>query len=191
MFQSLYDRVLGWSRHRHAQRYLAGLSFAEATVFPIPPDVMLIPMVLADRDSAWRLATVTTLSSVLGGLFGYLIGWFGIETVLPVIERAGYIAGYDAAVGAFDRWGVWFVMLAGFTPIPFKVVTIAAGALGAPLAGFLVGAFVGRGGRFYLVSGIIFAGGRQVADHLRRWVDLVGWLMIAVIFLGGLLWWLV
>lgn len=191
MFQSLYDRVLSWSRHRHAQRYLAGLSFAEATVFPIPPDVMLIPMVLADRDSAWRLATVTTLSSVLGGLFGYLIGWLGIETVLPIIERAGYIAAYDAAVEAFDRWGVWFVMLAGFTPVPFKVVTIAAGALGAPLAGFLLGAFIGRGGRFYLVSGIIFAGGQQVADHLRRWIDLIGWVMVAVILLGGLLWWLV
>src|SRR5690625_742509 len=189
MFQSLYDRVLGWSRHRHAQRYLAGLSFAEATVFPIPPDVMLIPMVLADRDSAWRLATVTTLSSVLGGLFGYLIGWFGIETVLPVIERAGYIAGYDAAVGAFDRWGAWFVMLAGFTPIPFEVVIIAADAFEAPLVGFLVCAYVSRCARFYLVSGIIFAGGRQVADHLRRLVDLVGWLIFSVIWLGVLLWW--
>src|SRR5690625_7267562 len=105
MFQGLYDRVLGWSRHRHAQRYLAGLSFAEATVFPIPPDVLLIPMVLADRDSAWRLATVTTLSSVLGGLVGYLIGWLGIETVLPVIERAGDFGGYDAGVGGVDPRG--------------------------------------------------------------------------------------
>ena len=108
MFQGLYDRVLVWSRHRHASRYLAGLSFAEATFFPIPPDVMLAPMVLADRRRAWSLALLTTLASVVGGVVGYLIGWLGLELILPLLERVGYVHHYQSAVEAFhyerSRW---------------------------------------------------------------------------------------
>ncbi|HSH26868.1 MAG TPA: YqaA family protein [Wenzhouxiangella sp.] len=190
MFRRLYDRVLVWSRHRHARRYLAGLSFAEATFFPVPPDVMLAPMVLAERASAWRLASLTTAASVIGGLFGYLIGWLAIEAILPLIERVGYLHAYDAAVEAFQTYGVWFVMLAGFTPIPFKIITIAGGALGAPLPGFVVGSLIGRGARFFLVSGIIWAGGERAAERLREWVDLLGWLVIAAAAVAGLVWWL-
>lgn len=190
MFRALYDRVLVWSRHRHARRYLAGLSFAEATFFPIPPDVMLAPMVLAERSAAWRLAFLTTVTSVAGGLFGYLIGWLAIEAILPLIERAGYMAAYLSAVDAFEAYGVWFVMLAGFTPIPFKIITIAGGALGTPLPAFVLGSVIGRGVRFYLVSGIIWAGGERAAERLRDWVDLLGWLVIAAVALGGLVWWL-
>ncbi|MEE4304920.1 MAG: YqaA family protein [Wenzhouxiangella sp.] len=190
MFRSLYDRVLVWSRHRHARRYLVGLSFAEATFFPIPPDVMLAPMVLAERASAWRLAFLTTASSVIGGLFGYLIGWLAIEAILPFIERVGYLHAYHSAVDAFETYGVWFVMLAGFTPIPFKIITIAGGALGTPMLGFVLGSVIGRGARFYLVAGVIWAGGERAADRLRNWVDLLGWLVIAAAALGGLVWWL-
>lgn len=190
MFRRLYDRVLAWSRHRHARRYLVGLSFAEATFFPIPPDVMLAPMVLAERQSAWRLALLTTVSSVLGGLLGYLIGWLAIEAVLPLIEQVGYLHAYEAAVEAFEDYGVWFVMLAGFTPIPFKIITIAGGALGTPIAGFLLGSVIGRGARFYLVAGLVWAGGDKAADRLREWVDLLGWLVIAAVGLGGLAWWI-
>ncbi|WP_376690137.1 YqaA family protein [Wenzhouxiangella sp. EGI_FJ10409] len=189
MFRRLYDRVLVWSRHRHARRYLAGLSFAEATFFPVPPDVMLAPMVLAERSAAWRLAFLTTASSVLGGLFGYLIGWLAIEAVLPLIERVGYLDAYQSAVEAFEAYGVWFVMIAGFTPIPFKIITIAGGALGTPMLGFVVGSLVGRGARFYLVSGIIWAGGERAAERLGDWVDLIGWLVVAAVALGGLIWW--
>ncbi|HSH26419.1 MAG TPA: YqaA family protein [Wenzhouxiangella sp.] len=190
MFRRLYDRVLVWSRHRHARRYLAGLSFAEATFFPVPPDVMLAPMVLAERASAWRLAALTTAASVIGGLFGYLIGWLAIEAILPLIERVGYLHAYHAAVEAFQSYGVWFVMLAGFTPIPFKIITIAGGALGAPMLGFVVGSLIGRGARFFLVSAIIWAGGERAADYLREWVDLLGWLVIAAAAAAGLVWWL-
>lgn len=190
IFQGLYDRVLIWSRHRHARRYLAGLSMAEASVFPIPPDIMLAPMVLADRDAAWRLALLTTLFSVLGGLIGYLIGWAALELVLPWIERAGYADAYWSAVDAFGRYGVWFVVVAGFTPIPFKIITIAAGALGMPVAGFILGSLVGRGARFFLVAGLIYGGGRNAADHLRAWVDAVGWAVIGLLVIVGLIWWL-
>lgn len=190
MFRRLYDRVLLWSRHRHARRYLVGLSFAEATFFPVPPDVMLAPMVLADRGAAWRLALLTTLASVFGGLFGYLIGWGALELVLPVVERIGYLDAYLSAVEAFREYGVWFVILAGFTPIPFKIITIAAGALGMPVAGFLLGSVIGRGARFFLVAAVIFSGGERAAELLREWVDLLGWAVIAVVAAGGVVWWL-
>jgi membrane protein YqaA with SNARE-associated domain len=185
VFQRLYDRVLAWSRHRHAARYLAGLSFAEATFFPIPPDVMLAPMVLARRSRAWSLALLTTLASVAGGLAGYLIGWLGLELIYPLIERVGYQNYYLQAVEAFREHGIWFVIVAGFTPIPFKIITIAGGALLMPLPGFIIGSLVGRGARFYLVAALIWAGGERMADRLRAWVDAIGWSVIALLVIGA------
>ncbi|QOC24188.1 DedA family protein [Wenzhouxiangella sp. AB-CW3] len=179
-----------WSRHRHARRYLFTLSLTEATFFPVPPDVMLAPMVLAERKAAWQLAFLTTLASVIGGLIGYLIGFLAIEAVMPLIERAGYMDAYDAAVDAFQRFGVWFVILAGFSPIPFKVITIAAGALGMPVFGFLIAATIGRGARFYMVAGVIYAGGERAAEYLRDWIDILGWVFVGLTAVALLLWWL-
>lgn len=190
MFRGLYDRVLVWSRHRHAHRYLVALSVAEATVFPVPPDVMLAPMVLADRRSAWRLAFLTTIASVVGGMLGYLIGLLGIEAVMPLIERIGQVESYNAAVDAFERFGVWFVILAGFSPIPFKIITIAAGALGMPFAGFVFGALIGRGARFYMVGGLVYAGGERAADNLREWIDAIGWVVVGLTVIAAIVWWL-
>ncbi len=186
MFRGLYDRVLIWSRHRHAPRYLAGLSMAEATFFPIPPDVMLAPMVLSDRDRAWALALLTTLASVAGGVIGYLIGWLGLELVYPLIERVGYLHYYQQAVDAFAEYGIWFVIVAGFTPIPFKIITIAGGALLMPLPGFILGSAIGRGARFFLVAALVRAGGVRMAEQLRNWVDAIGWAVIGLIALVGL-----
>ena len=185
MFQRLYDRVLVWSRHRHASRYLAGLSFAEATFFPIPPDVMLAPMVLADRRRAWSLALLTTLASVIGGVAGYLIGWLGLELIYPLLERVDYVHHYERAVSAFRDYGIWFVIVAGFTPIPFKIITIAGGALLMPLPGFILGSVIGRGARFFLVAGLVWAGGESMADRLRSWVDAIGWTVIALVVVAG------
>ena len=190
MFRGLYDRVLLWSGHRHAARYLAGLSVAEATFFPIPPDVMLAPMVLADRERAWALALLTTLASVAGGVIGYLIGWLGLELIYPLIERVGYVDHYRRAVVAFAEYGIWFVIVAGFTPIPFKIITIAGGALLMPLPGFILGSMIGRGARFFLVAGLVWAGGKTMADRLRNWVDAIGWAVIGLIALAGVLYWL-
>jgi len=190
MFRGLYDRVLIWSRHRHAARYLAGLSVAEATFFPIPPDVMLAPMVLAERQRAWALALLTTLASVAGGVIGYLIGWLGLELIYPLIEGVGYAGYYQQAVGAFAEYGIWFVIVAGFTPIPFKIITIAGGALLMPLPGFILGSVIGRGARFFLVAGLVWAGGERMADRLRDWVDAIGWAAIGLIALAGALYWL-
>lgn len=190
LFSGLYDWVLALARHRYAERYLAGVSFIEAIIFPIPPDVMLAPMVLAERKRAWRLALMTTLASVAGGLVGYLLGWWALELILPWIERAGYLAAYQQAVDAFARFGVWFVILAGFSPIPFKVITVAAGALGMPLPAFLLGSVIGRGARFYLVAAVIYAGGERAAERLRDWVDLLGWVVVGLTLMGLLLWWI-
>jgi len=189
VFRRLYDRVLSWSRHRHATRYLAGLSVAEATFFPIPPDVMLAPMVLAERERAWSLALLTTLASVAGGLIGYLIGWFGLEMIHPLIERVGYQAYYRQAVDAFGDYGIWFVIVAGFTPIPFKIITIAGGALAMPLPGFVLGSLFGRGARFFLVAGLVRAGGEAMRDRLRVWVDTIGWSVVALTLLAGIIYW--
>jgi len=189
VFRALYDRALRWSAHRHAERYLAGVSMAESVFFPIPPDVMLAPMVLAQRDRAWRLAALTTVASVLGGLVGYLIGYLALEAIFPLIERIGYDAKYLAAVEAFGTYGIWFVIVAGFTPIPFKIITIAGGALGMALPGFVLGSLIGRGARFFLVAAIIWAGGKRAAEHLRDWVDLIGWTVIVIVTVAGLVWW--
>lgn len=186
LFRPIYDRVLEWSRHRHARRYLAGLSFAEATFFPVPPDVMLAPMVLAERDRAWRLATLTTVASVIGGLAGYLIGWLALDLVLPLVERFGYLEAYASATRLFERWGIAFVIVAGFTPIPFKIITIAGGALLMPLPGFIVGSLVGRGARFFLVAALIRAGGVRMADRLRDRIDLIGWIVVALALVAAI-----
>ncbi|MFU8877959.1 MAG: YqaA family protein [Wenzhouxiangellaceae bacterium] len=191
MFQRLYDRVLMWAGHRHASRYLAGLSFAEATFFPVPPDVMLAPMVLARRDRAWSLALLTTIASVVGALAGYLIGWLALELVFPLLERTGQVQAYEAAVDAFQRYGVWFVIVVGFTPIPFKLITIAAGALLMPFPAFVAGCLVGRAARFFLVAGLILLGGERFAQGLRRRVDAIGWGVIGVLLIAMMIYLLV
>ncbi len=188
IFTPIYDRVLAWSRHRHAERYLFGISMAESIFFPIPPDVMLAPMVLANRARAWWLAGMTTLASVIGGVIGYLLGYWALELILPLIERAGYASAYEHAVEAFTTYGIWFVILAGFSPIPFKLITVAAGALGMPWLGFVLGAVIGRASRFYMVAGIIYAGGERAAEHLRSWVDRIGWAVVGLAMLVALLW---
>ena len=181
LFSRLYDMVLRWSIHPHATRYLGALSFAESSFFPIPPDVMLAPMTLARPERGWRLALLTTLTSVAGGLLGYLIGWIAIDAITPWLQTLGYAEGYERAREWFDEWGVWAIFVAGFTPIPYKVFTIAAGALQMFLPGFIIGSTIGRGARFYLVAGLIILGGPRMAENLRRYVDAIGWATVALI----------
>ena len=184
LFGPLYERVLEWSRHRHAERYLAGLSFAESSFFPIPPDVMLAPMCLAERKRAWRYATVTTVASVLGGVAGYAIGYFLFELIEPWLQTTHYWESYLAARAWFDKWGVLAVFVAGFSPIPYKIFTIAAGAAVLTFPWFVVASFLGRGGRFYLVAGFIVAGGERMAALLPRYVERIGWAVVACVVVG-------
>ena len=180
LFSALYSRVMQWVRHPHAERYLAGLSFAESSFFPIPPDVMLAPMALAKPERAWRFAIVTTLASVLGGLLGYLIGQFAFAWVEPILQQTGYWDAYLTASDWFQRWGFWAVLLAGFTPIPYKVFTIAAGAFGMGLIPFVLGSTFGRGGRFFLVAAAMRWGGERMEKLLHEYVDRLGLILIII-----------
>jgi membrane protein YqaA with SNARE-associated domain len=181
IFSPLFERVLGWSRHPKAPWYLAALSFAESSFFPIPPDVMLAPMVVAKPESAWRLALITTVSSVVGGIVGFLIGMFAIDLIEPLLTDWGYIDAYQLSQDWFLEWGFWAVLAAGFSPIPYKIFTIAAGAMGMPFAPFVLASIVGRASRFFIVAGLIHWGGSRVEDMLRRYVDVLGWVFVALL----------
>ena len=190
IFESLYEQVIRWARHPHAERYLAGLSFAESSFFPVPPDVMLAPMCLADRRRAWRYATITTITSLLGGVAGYAIGFFLFEAVRPLLQEWGYWDAYLAGKAWFDEWGVWAVLVAGFSPIPYKIFTIAAGVAMLNLPGFLIASFIGRGARFFLVAGLVVAGGERMEAMIPRYVERLGWVtVILAILIGGYLTW--
>lgn len=180
IFSYLYNKMLEWSRHRHAPYYLYVLSFAESSFFPIPPDFMLAPMALANRKQAWTYATFTTIASVLGGLFGYLIGAWAFNLVHPLIIHLGYELTYQKIQLWFKTWGFWVMFFAGFAPIPYKLFTIAAGAMHIPLIPFILGSIVGRGGRFFLVAATIFWGGERLEQILTRYVDRIAWSVLGV-----------
>ncbi len=180
LFSPLYSRAMQWARHRHAQRYLAGLSFAESSFFPIPPDVMLAPMSLANPARAIWFATLTTIASVLGGLLGYLIGLFAFDMIEPLLHSADYYPKYLQAKAWFDEWGFWAVFLAGFSPIPYKVFTITAGVISMALAPFIIASLIGRGGRFFLVALLMAWGGERMEEALHKYIDRLGWLTIAL-----------
>ncbi len=188
LFAPLYDRVLSWAGHRHAERYLGVLSFAESSFFPIPPDVMLAPMCLAQRARAWRFATVTTVTSLAGGIAGYAIGYYLLEAIEPWLHKMGYWPAYLSGRQWFDEWGVWAVFVAGFSPIPYKIFTISAGAAVLNFPGFVVASAIGRGARFFLVAGLIVAGGQRMADVLPKYVERIGWLLVLLaIIIGGII----
>jgi len=180
MFLRLYDWVIALSAHRRAPAYLAVLSFTESSFFPIPPDVMLIPMCLARVKKAWQYAALCTLFSVIGGMAGYLIGKLAFGWIEPWLMASHYAGTFTSAVAAFETWGFWYILLAGFTPIPYKVFTISAGVVGMPVLAFVGGSLVGRGGRFFLVAALIRLGGEKFATRMRKYIDLIGWIVIAL-----------
>ncbi|MCS5711194.1 VTT domain-containing protein [Candidatus Berkiella aquae] len=191
IFRHLYDKVLNWSHHRHAPYYLAGVSFAESSFFPIPPDVMLIPMVLSKPLKAWNFATITTISSILGGILGYLIGYYGFELLgEPLVKAFGYEESYARIVSWFAHYGFWAVLLAGFTPIPYKMFTLAAGATQMALFPFVIASILGRGIRFFVVAGIVLYVGKRLEPVIVRYIDAIGWATVLLVVLAGLAYWL-
>lgn len=185
LFAPLYERAMRWARHRHAPWYLSGLSFVESSFFPIPPDVMLAPMCLAQPEKAWRFAWLTTLTSVLGGLLGYLIGMLAFASIEPWLQTSKYWAPYQTALAWFGEWGVLAVFIAGFSPIPYKVFTIAAGVLSMALLPFTLASFVGRGARFFLVAGLMRWGGARMEAELHKHIDRLGWATVALVAVGA------
>lgn len=182
--RNMYRWVVSWAEKPQAEKALAGLSFAESSFFPIPPDPLLIAMVTA-RPKKWlRLATITTLASVAGGMLGYLIGFLAIVAVMPIIISVGYEDAYYSAVEWFARYGALAVIVAGFTPIPYKVFTIAGGAANMFLPLFIIGSFIGRGGRFYLVAFLMHHLGRRYKDKIEKYIDILGFAFIALLVMG-------
>jgi membrane protein YqaA with SNARE-associated domain len=184
LFRPLYDLVLKWSGHPHAERYLGAMSFAESSFFPIPVDVMLAPMVLADRSKWFRYALIATVLSVLGGLAGYAIGWGMFEVIEPWLSETKYWEDFETATQAFDKYGVWIIFAAGFSPLPYKIFTIAAGVAVINLPAFIIGSVVGRAARFFLVAGLVRLGGQKFEDTLRTHVERIGWVVVAIIAAG-------
>ena len=180
IFSKCYEKITRWSHHRHAEYYLALVAFTEALFFPIPPDVMLVSMGLAKPKKAWRYAIITGIFSLLGGLLGYAIGWFFFDWVHPYIQQWGYESTYLTVKNWFHTWGCLAIIGASFTPIPFKVLSISAGALQMPLWGFVLAAILGRGTRFFLVSGLMFTYGEKVAVFLEKYIDKIGYWMIGI-----------
>ncbi len=181
VFGPLYDRVIAWSRHPHAERYLALVSFAESSFFPVPTAFMLAPMVLARRSRAWWLATLATLTSVAGGVLGYVIGYFLFEQVgQAIIGLFGQEEAFLEVQRRFVDHGVWLVLLAGVTPLPYKLCTIASGLLGLALLPFVIASLIGRAGQFFLVAAVLWWGGPKIETHLRRWMEVIGWTVVGL-----------
>ena len=185
MLRAMYDWTIRLAARPRAAYALAGVSFVESSFFPIPPDVLLVPMVLADRRRAWRLAFICTLASVLGAFAGYAIGAFLFEQVArPILDFYGYGGKFEEFASRYNEWGAWIVLIAGVTPFPFKIITIASGATSLNPLVFALACVVARGVRFYAVAGLLYRFGPPVRDFIEKRLGLVFTLGM-VLLLGG------
>ncbi|MDO5631564.1 MAG: YqaA family protein [Paracoccus sp. (in: a-proteobacteria)] len=185
MIRRLYDWTMGLAAHRHSMAALFGVSFVESSFFPIPPDVLMIPMVLAQRTKAWLIATIATAGSVLGALLGYVIGAVLMDSVGQwVLTVYGKEQAYQDLAARFAEYGGWAVLFAALTPFPFKVITIFAGAVGLSLPLFILTSIIGRAGRFFIVCGLLWKFGEPIRDFIERRLGLV-FTVFMVCLIGG------
>lgn len=181
VFAPLYDWTLHWARHARAPWALSTLSFIESVVFPIPTDVMLAPMVLAQPSKWVHYATLASVFSVLGGVFGYLLGAWAFDWASSWVLIGNGAQAFAEVQRQFQEWGVWFVFVAAFTPIPYKVFTLSAGFMGLALIPFIIASAVGRAARFFLVAGLVRWAGARYEPLLRRHVELIGWAIVVLL----------
>ncbi len=184
IFAGLYDMTVRGSAGPRAERYLYALSVCESTFFPIPPDVMLAPMCAVQPHRALRFALWTTVFSVGGGVIGYLAGFFLFDWIRPWLAATGHWADYQQAVAWFERWGGWSVFVSAFSPIPYKLFTLSAGALSQNLSVFVFASLLGRGTRFMLVALLLRRIGPQALPHVKRWANEIGWATVAILALA-------
>jgi len=181
----LYSRTLAMAAHRHAMAAMALISFAESSFLPLPPDFLLVPMILAQPRRAWLIALICTITSVVGGYVGYAIGYFLFDAVgLPVLEFYHMMDKYQAFKSAFAEWGAWIIVIKGLTPIPFKLVTIASGAAQFDLVPFTLASLVSRSLRFFLLAALLWRFGEPIRDFIERRLMLVTSLVAAAL-VGG------
>ncbi len=187
MLRSLYDRTIRLADHPHALWALAVVAFVESSVFPIPPDVLMIPMILARPSRAWLIASVALVASVLGGLLGYAIGAFFYESVgQPILEAMGKGHAMEEFNQRFNDFGFWAVLTAGVTPFPYKVITIMSGWTGMPLGTFIATSILARALRFYVVAGLLWGFGEPIRDFIEKRLGLMFTLFIFLL-IGGFL----
>ena len=185
MLRRLFAWTMGLAAHRHARWALAVVSFAESSFFPVPPDVVLVTMVLADRSRAWVLATICTVASVLGGLAGYAIGVLAFETLgHPILEFYGMVETYEDFSATFNAWGWFIIFAAGLTPLPYKVFTITSGVTGLALPVFIAGSVISRGIRFFAEAALLRIFGEPIRAFIERSMSLLT-IAFVVLLLGG------
>ena len=185
MVQSVYDWMLRMAESPYAMYFLAMVAFIESSFFPIPPDIMLIPMVLAMPDKAWKIASIATVASVLGGCFGYGIGVFGYELIAkPILEFYGYMHQFDVFQSYYHEWGAWIVFGAGITPFPYKVITIASGVVDLNLWVFSLASVLARGMRIFLVAWLLKKYGEPMKDFIEKNLGKLSVLFL-ILLIGG------
>jgi membrane protein YqaA with SNARE-associated domain len=187
LLRPLYDWTMRLAAHRRASWALGTVSFIESSVFPIPPDALLIPMVLANRRRAWFYATLCTVTSVIGGVAGYLIGLLLFDSVgKPLLDLYGYGEKFDEFASRYNDWGAWIVFFAGITPFPYKVITIASGVTKLDIFVFMIASVLARGARFFAVAALLYVYGPPIRDFIERRLGLVATVSFALL-LGGFL----
>ena len=185
MLRRLYDWTMSLAATRHAEKGLFGVSFVESSVFPIPPDVLLIPMTIARPTKWFRLGTICTVASVLGALLGYAIGMFLFESIGKwVLETYGALEKFDEVAAWYNTYGGWGVLFAAITPFPYKVLTIFSGATGLNLAIFVIVSIIGRGFRFYLVTWLLSKFGEPIRLFIEKYLGLL-FTLFMVLLIGG------
>lgn len=185
MIRGLYNWTMGLAETRYALAALALVAFVESSVFPIPPDILMIPMILATPRRAWLIAGIACGSSVLGGLLGYYIGYGLFESVgRPVLEFYGKDAYFDEFALRYNEWGAWAVLIAGVTPFPYKVITIMSGATGLSLPVFIVASIIARGLRFFVVAALLWKFGAPIRDFIEKRLGLM-FILFVIVLLGG------
>lgn len=185
MLRRLYDWSMNLASGKHAERGMGIISFMESSFFPIPPDVFLIPMVLARRDKWIRIATICTIASVLGAVLGYAIGMFLYETIAePILNFYGKQDSFDKVQAWFKEWGLWAVLFAAITPFPFKVLTIFSGSVALNFPIFIIASIIGRSLRFFLVCGLLWKFGEPIRDFIEKRLGLV-FTLFMICLIGG------
>ncbi len=181
LFAGLYNRMMRWAAHPHAERYLIAVSVFESIFFPVPTALMVAPMAVARPERAVRIALIATTMSVLGGVVGYYLGYFAINLIEPIIQDVGYWDKYETAQRWFAEWGFWAVVIAGFSPIPFKLFTLTAGALSMAILPFIIAAIVGRSAHFFLVALLMAWAGPKLESVVLKYIEWVGWATVLLV----------
>lgn len=185
MIRKLYNWTLRIAAHRHARLGLFGLAFAESSVFPLPPDLVLIPMCIAERKKAFLYAAICTAGSVFGGIFAYCVGFFLYDTIgVRILDFYGYQEQFAKFQGLYNEWGAWIVLAGGFTPIPYKLITIASGVTQMSIGAFILFSVIGRASRFFLVAALLWKFGAPIKEFIEKYMGILT-IIFTALLIGG------